>query len=303
MKNMSIRTKILLGVVLVNLIGMITVMIYLHQAYSGELDVTAVETVSVGRAAWDQLSKVAADEYGPFTDPAAAVKYADAAKAITDAEVGILVDKTALDEAKYAAAREAAGLPNNWSERENYVLMAATDEKVGETMQLSATSDTIPEIGKLVGVENGACSKTCHGAVEGTGDFWKVRWSTDSSSRAHGVFPAVAADGKVQGVVYVVKDVSAQANSARASQVRTMFVIMFGLVLSTVLIALMLNSFIFNRLNRMVASMEDISVRVAGGDFDARFEPDDSNDEIGRFEQFFARFLDLVSGTLKSLVK
>jgi len=103
--------------------------------------------------------------------------------------------------------------------------------------------------------------------------------------------------------VYLVKDISADANTAKTAQVRTMFVIMFGLVVSTALIAMMLNAFIFNRLNRMVASMEDISVRVAGGDFDARFEPDGTNDEIGRFEQFFARFLDLVSGTLKSLVK
>jgi len=303
MKNTSIRTKILLGVVLVNLMGMITVMVYLHQAYSGELDVTAIESVNVGRATWDQLSALAGDEYGAVTDSAAAQKYVDATKAVTGAEVGLMIDKTALNEAEYAAAREAAGLPNNWDERENYVLLAATDEKAAETMQLGATADTVPEIGKLVGVENGACSKTCHGAVEGSGDFWKVRWSNDSFSRAHGVFPAVNSAGNTQGVVYIVKDVSPQANGARSSQVRTMFVIMFGLVVSTVLIALMLNAFIFNRLNRMVSSMEDISVRVAGGDFDARFDPDGTNDEIGRFEQFFARFLDLVSGTLKSLVK
>jgi len=303
MKNMSIRTRILIGVVLVNLVGMLTVMIYLHEAYSGELDVTAIETVNVGRSTWDQLSGLAADEFGPITTAAAAQKYVDATKGVTGADVGLMIDKTALDEAAYAAEREAAGLPNNWDDRENYVLIASTDEATAEEMQLGATSDTVPEIGKLVGVENGACSRTCHGAVEGSGDFWKVRWSKDEFSRAHGVFPALDSAGKTQGVVYIVKDVSAQANGARSSQVRTMFVIMFGLVVSTVLIALMLNAFIFNRLNRMVASMEDISVRVAGGDFDARFEPDGSNDEIGRFEQFFARFLDLVSGTLKSLVK
>jgi len=303
MKNMSIRTKILLGVVLVNLIGMLTVMIYLHESYSGELDVTGTETLSVGRSTWDQLASLGADEFGAITDSAAAVKYVAAAKEITGAEVGLMIDKAALDQAAYAKAREAAGQPNNWDERENYVLIAATDEKAAEDMQLGATSDTVPEIGKLVGVENGACSKTCHGAVEGSGDYWKVRWSKDSSSRAHGVFPAVDSTGKSLGVVYIIKDISAQANSARTSQVRTMFVIMFGLVVSTGLIALMLNALIFNRLNRMVASMEDISVRVAGGDFDARFEPDGTNDEIGRFEQFFARFLDLVGGTLKSLVK
>jgi methyl-accepting chemotaxis protein len=238
-----------------------------------------------------------------MTEAAAAQKYVDAAKEITGAQVGLMLDKAQLDQAAYAKAREAAGQPNNWDERENYVLIASTDEAAAEQMQLGATADTVPEIGKLVGVENGAGSKTCHGAVEGTGDFWKVRWSKDSSTRAHGVFPAIDQSGKVLGTVYLIKDISAQANSARTSQVRTMFVIMFGLVVSTVLIALMLNSFIFNRLNRMVASMEDISVRVAGGDFDAHFEPDGSNDEIGRFEQFFARFLDLVSGPLKSLVK
>ena len=31
------------------------------------------------------------------------------------------------------------------------------------------------------------------------------------------------------------------------------------------------------------------------------FQPDGTNDEIGRFEQFFARTMDLVSSTLKSL--
>jgi hypothetical protein len=40
---------------------------------------------------------------------------------------------------------------------------------------------------------------------------------------------------------------------------------------------------------------------VAGGDFDAHFEPDGTSDEIGTFEAFFARFMDLISATLKSL--
>ena len=41
-----------------------------------------------------------------------------------------------------------------------------------------------------------------------------------------------------------------------------------------------------------IATMEDLSMRVAGGDFDAKFIPDTANDEIGRFEQFFAKFLE-----------
>jgi len=303
MKNVSIRTKILAGVVIVNLVGMLTVMIYLHQSYSGALDVGANEATALSLAAWQQIDTLGADEIGPYTDVKAAQTYVDNMKAITGAEYGLMLDKSAVDEAAYAKAREAAGLPNNWADRETYALIAATDEAAGDEMQLQAASADLPEIGKLVGVENGACSKTCHGAVEGSGDFWKVRWSKDSNSRAHGVFPISDKSGKQVGAVYLIKNISDDANTARTAQVRTMFVIMFGLIVSTALIALMLNAFIFNRLNRMVATIEDISVRVAGGDFDARFEPDGTNDEIGRFEQFFARFMDLVSGTLKSLVK
>lgn len=303
MRNMSIRTKILLGVVIVNLVGMITVMVYLHESYSGALDVSAIASTKLSHAAWQQLSEVAGDEFGPVTDATAAQKYVASLNAITGAQYGLMLDKSAVDEAAYAKMREAAGQPNNWADRENYVMIAATDDVAAEEMQLNAAAADLPEDGKLVGVENGACSKTCHGAVQGSGDFWKVRWSKDSTSRAHGVFPVGDANGNPVGAVYLIKDISEDANVAREAQVRTMWVIMFGLVVSTGLIALMLNTFIFNRLSRMVASIEDISVRVAGGDFDARFEPDGTNDEIGRFEMFFARFMDLVSGTLKSLVK
>jgi HAMP domain-containing protein len=51
----------------------------------------------------------------------------------------------------------------------------------------------------------------------------------------------------------------------------------------------------------MTSAIEDLSMRVAGGDFDAHFQPDGSSDEIGQFESFFARFMDLISATLKSL--
>jgi HAMP domain-containing protein len=63
-----------------------------------------------------------------------------------------------------------------------------------------------------------------------------------------------------------------------------------------------METLVFRRLNKMIESIEDISVRVAGGDFDAHFVADGSMDEIGQFEQFFARFMDLISATLKSLI-
>ena len=43
-------------------------------------------------------------------------------------------------------------------------------------------------------------------------------------------------------------------------------------------------------------------MRVAGGDFYAKYTPSGINDEIGQFEKFFERFLDLMTATLRSLV-
>lgn len=288
---------------LVNIIGMLVVMVYLHESYSGGLDVTEQKSATLGVSAWDALADVASDEFGPITSRESAQKHVDMLKSITGAEYGLLIDKSVLDEAAYAQETEAAGLPNDWSERETYVLMATTDQAVAEEMQLQTTPDTIPEIGKIVGVENGACSKTCHGAVGGEGDYWAVRWSEDDKSRGHVVFPVSDPSGKPVGVVYSIEDISAQADSARQTMVNTGAVIIAGLLIATIVIALMLNALVFSRLERMMTSIQDISVRVAGGDFGAHFQPDGTTDEIGRFEEFFARFMDLMAGTLKSLMK
>ena len=64
---------------------------------------------------------------------------------------------------------------------------------------------------------------------------------------------------------------------------------------------MMMDMWVFRRLNNMTAAIEDLSVRVAGGDFDAHFEPDGTDDEIGEFEKFFARFMDMISATFKAL--
>lgn len=303
MKNWSIRTRIILGVILVNLIGMIVVMVYLHESYSGGLDVTEQKAATIGVSAWNTLVEVSGPELGSITDREGAQKHLEALKAITGAGYGLLLSKSAIDEAAYVAELEAAGLPNDWNERENYVLLATTDPDLAQEMRIESPPESIPEIGKIVGVENGACSRTCHGAVQGEGEFWGVRWSKDDRSRGHVVFPVVDEKGAPIGVVYSIEDISAQADAARSTMVSTAVVIVSGLVIATVIIALMLNALVFRRLDRMVASIEDISIRVAGGDYNAHFEPDGTSDEIGQFEQFFARFMDLIAGTLRSLTK
>lgn len=409
MKNLSIRTRILGGVVLVMAIGALAVVVYLHQSFSSALDVSAQKLVDQSAATWENArtletqklsTGVVALEAQPewqslFTsgakdslyeatkptfqsmkeageishwafvnedgtilidlgDPKAAGKkatgtsfekaadaeevvtgvdlgeggavvvatapyltasgqdigfmqlgkdvneFVEGMKRATGAEYALLLDKSAMDQEVYAKQREGLNLANNWDERENYVLAAATDESAAEQMKFNATPDSVPEVGKVVGIENGSCSRTCHKSVQGSGDYWGVSWSKDNKTRAHAVFPVVDSSSKPIGVVYAVEDISDQADAARGSVMRTLVVFAITLLVATLTIGALLDTLVFKRLSRMIISIEDLSVRVAGGDFDAQFVPDGTSDEIGRFEQFFSRFMGLMSNTLKS---
>jgi HAMP domain-containing protein len=297
----SIRFRILTGVVLVNLLGAMITMVYLHQSYSGGVAQTATVALTQGNATWVAVQTLGSNELGNIKDPKAAAAYLAQMKQITGDEYALLIDKKELDPAAYAKARQAAGLPNNYDEGTTYVTAAITKEEWAKEFQFNPTPDSVPEMGKLVGVKNGACSKTCHGSIKGQGDYWGVTWSDEPGvTEAHGVVP-VSVGNKPIGVLYSIQDMSAQANAAKASMFQTLIVIGLTLLFATIAIGMMIDIWVFRRLRRMTESMEDISMRVAGGDFDAHFEPDGTTDEIGTFESFFARFMDLVSATLKSL--
>jgi HAMP domain-containing protein len=298
--RVSVRSKILGGVVIVNLLGAMAVVVYLHQTFSSGLDDTAALMATHSVAAWEQLGGGAA-----LADPVAAqdkVKsLLEKMKAITGAEYGFLLDKKTTTKDAYAKMREARNVPDDWDERETYALLSVTDEAAGDKMQIEATPDSVPESGKLVGVENGACSRTCHNSIQGSGDYWAVRWSTDRKTRGHAVFPVTGARGEPVGLVYGIQDMSKQADGARTSLMQTLTVVGITLLVATLVIGGIVDSLVFKRLARMTASMEDIGLRVAGGDVNAHFVPDGSKDEIGELQTFFAQLMDLVSSTLKKL--
>ncbi|MBE0476120.1 MAG: hypothetical protein IBX62_03365 [Coriobacteriia bacterium] len=296
MKNVSIRTKILATLVLVNVLGAIAVAVHLHNSYSAGLDVAAEKAMRQGSGAWDQFS-----EGVDPTDAAAVALTLRKMSAVTGTQYGLLLDKSATDAEAYAASREKAGLADNWEEGEAYALIAATDERAADRMQFQVPPETVPEIGRIVGIENGACTKTCHDNVHEEGAYWAVSWSDDGRSRSHAVFPIAEESGKPVGVVYMVEDISEQADRAEGTLIRTMLVIGVTLLVATLVLGALIDVLMFKRLNSMVASVHELSLRMAGGDFDAHFEPDGTNDEIGKFEQFFSNLIEVMSGTLKSL--
>ena len=301
MMRPSIRSRILAGVVLINLLGAIIVVVYMHEAGAGGLDIWAQASLDRGVSAWSGIEDMGADSLGDYTTPKGAAEYLAVMKKLGGADYGLMIDKSLLDQKTYEKALSDLGKPSNWDERDTYVLVGSTNEALSERMQLKTTPDAVPEIGKIVGIENGSCSAICHQSVKGEGDFWKVAWSEKGNSRADTVFPIADAKGKPVGVVYSLEDVTPQANDSKWNIYRTMIVIGITLLVSTLAIGGMMDTWVFKRLSKMIHSMEDLSIRVAGGDFDAKFIADQSDDEIGQFERFFAKFLDLMTSTLRAL--
>jgi HAMP domain-containing protein len=299
MKNLSVRTRILAGVVAVNVLGAMVLMVYLHQSYSRGLDTTVAHTGTQGLAAWEQLAGPAG--FDPVAEPVRAAEVLEAMKAITDADYGLLVDKEVIDENAYVSARESLGEPSVWEERDSYGLLAATDEQAAEHMQFMLPPSEVPENSRIIGVEIGACSQTCHDGVTGEGDFWVVRWSRDEASKGHAVFPVYGPDDKPIGIVYAIEDISVQADAANQTLMQTLIAVGITLVVATLTIGALMDLLVLRRLARMTRHIRDISMRVAGGDFDASFEPDGTSDEIGSFEKFYADFIKLVSMTLRQI--
>lgn len=271
MKNMSIRTRILAGVVLVNLLGAAVLVIYLHQSYSGDLETAVSKTGLHGLAAWEQLQPEPAVD--PVADPAGALKILNKMKAISGADYGLLVDKEGVDQVAYDTARQTLGEPSIWEEGgETYALLAATDEQAAEQMQFKPSPGDVPENSKVIGVEVGACSQACHSSVGGKGDYWTVRWSRDSKSKGHAVFPIFSAAGEPVGVIYAIEDISEQANAANKSLMKTLIAVAATLVIATLVIGMLVDILVLRRLARMTRHIQDASMRVAGGDFNAHYE-------------------------------
>ena len=299
MKNVSIRSKILAGVALVILVGALLVVVYLHQSYSSGLDVHAQESVGRSVTAWNVLYDADEVQLGMNAETIEVVATLSEA---TGGDYALMMLMDSLDQEVYEEARQDLGLAGNWGGREPYVLVTETEAGLMDEVRFGSDPHDVAGIGKVVGIENGACSEMCHAGIAGKdGDFWEVAWSEDTRSRTHAVFPIDVGEGDLVGVMYYVGDISPEADAARESMVRTLFVIGLTLAAAAGLISWMLDFLVFRRLGRMIVTIEEVSLVVAGGGGDVDFEPGHRNDEIGQFEEFFSQFLKLVSSVFESL--
>ncbi len=122
---------------------------------------------------------------------------------------------------------------------------------------------------------------------------------------ARGVFPVRDSSGAVVGGRVVRHDISALYRGMRQGLLRAVGFLLALTLLAAVLVYLLVDRLIFRRLQGMMSTMETLSERLAGGDYAVAeaAAPSARDDEIGRFERFFAEFLGLVGSSLRGLAE
>jgi HAMP domain-containing protein len=193
----------------------------------------------------------------------------------TGDEFAMLVLKERLDEKAWAATRGAAR--NTWGDRPDVVVVNSTaDERL---LGWQGRVQDLPEGGRVLGLDRGGDRALVRGAV-----------------------PLADASGARVGALLVLHDVTA-LDRGLEDHYRGVSVMVLAIALgASVLLVLLLERLVFRRLERLMARMEDLGARVAGGDYDVAPDgPPPSGDEIGRLEEFFARFLRVVGGALSDL--
>lgn len=199
----------------------------------------------------------------------------------TGDDVALLLLKEPMDAAAWAEYRAGKGLRDNWNDNEAFVVASSSSDRVAaDAISADADIAALPQAGQT---------------------FDNVE--EDGLAIARGMFPVRDAAGETIGAVYVRHDITQTAAALRAERLTVLAFVLGMMFLVTVIIMFLMDRLVFKRLNGMIEGMQEISTRLAGGDFDVHYAGTGSADEIGRFEEFFARFIDMVGGTFKQFTK
>jgi HAMP domain-containing protein len=203
--------------------------------------------------------------------------FLDRMKEQTGDDYGLLVEKGFLDEGEWAGVRARAGKRNNWGDRTRTLVVDVTgdDESI---VDFDGDLSAVPDEGRLLE-------------------------ETERNGRvlARGIMSVKDAAGRRAGGLFVVHDVTDLRETTLEARRSIVWIVVGVSVAFAVFLLLLVNRMVFARLGRMTARMEDLSARLAGGDYAVEMPAPESRDEIGRFEHFFGRFLAVVTGLLKEL--
>lgn len=199
-------------------------------------------------------------------------------KAQTRDDYGWVIKKEFLDAKKWASSRKDEGKPDNWNDQKD-IVVAQNTTKDDAILRYSGDVAALPDGGQVLEL------------VETGGKVYM-----------RSVFPVKDAAGEKASAIFVLKDVTPLLAQMRQAQWTGIGVILALMLLALAISILLLNRLVFDRLTAMIENMEDLSTRIAGGDYSLQGMPEPKgDDEIVKFERFFNKFLKLIGSTLQQL--
>jgi HAMP domain-containing protein len=202
-------------------------------------------------------------------------RFLDHLRAQTGDHYALAVDADAADRRTWTSARMAAAAERRGRAR-TVVLDATTPDE--SLFDLDRGLDAVPEGGLLLDEQ-----------------------AQDGRIVARGVVPVRDAAGRPFGALFVLHDVTALHDGMLEVRRNVYAALVAAAAGLGGLLLVLANQLVFRRLERMIGTMQELSTRLAAGDYDVVAPRPSGADEIGRFEEFFGRFLQAVAGLMKEL--
>jgi hypothetical protein len=183
-------------------------------------------------------------------------------KRVTGDEYGMLLDKRPLEPASWASV---TGRPDRWEERPELVAITSTDGSEAMFGRLGRVAE-IPERPALL-----------------------ERVEVGGRLVARGLFPLRDADGTVVGAVVVLHDISALMGGVAELRLRVVILVVLLAAALAALVVFLLETLVFERVERMSRTLEELPGRLARGDLEPAEATPRADDELGRVEGFLDR--------------
>ncbi len=184
-----------------------------------------------------------------------------AMKKVSGGEYGLVVDKSRMDEKKWATTRAQLGVRNNWNDSPNQLLIENTSSD-NEILRYNGKIDELPDEGKPLEILN-----------------------KGGRALARGVFPIRdVAENKV-GAVFVMRDITSVYEEMRTARLQAVLAVIGLMVLLGLILVAVFQILVVRRLKSMIR----VATRVVGGEFDLEIVPS-AEDELGEFETLFEQF-------------
>jgi hypothetical protein len=183
-------------------------------------------------------------------------------KRSTGDDYGMLLDKRRLDPAAWA---QVSGEPGSWNERPGLLAIAATAGRALVFGDLGRPEE-IPAVASVVG-----------------------RVADGRRTLARGLFPLHGGDGATVGGVVVLHDITPLLSGGDEVGLRVVLLVVLLAAALAALVVFLLESLVFERIERMSRSLEGLPERLARGEYGPPEVAPRRDDELGRFEAFLDR--------------